>query len=430
VLSLQHQFETVERLSPTAILDLQRRQLGVLLTHARDTVPFYAERLKAAEPSGPEGPTMAAWRKLPILWRSELQDAGETMWSRALPKEHLPLDEVSSSGSTGRAVTVKTTGVTGLLFTTLNLRSHLWAGRSFSATICGIRALDAKRMGMAEANTPLQWAPGYRSGPMYLYDITRPVSGQLDWLAAKAPDYLLTNPTNLMALIELARERGLRLPTLRHVATMGETLSPGVRKACEEDWGIPVQDIYSAVEIGIIALQCPEHKHSHVMADNVLVEVLHEDGRACRPGEVGAVVVTALHNFAQPLIRYAVGDYAEVGPSCPCGRGLPVLTRILGRERNMLVLPNGDRLWPNMPSSKWAHLAPLKQIQLIQHSVEEIEARIVSARALTADEERNLAKAFGDLFRRHFRFRFTYLDDIPRSKGGKFEGFISLVSRT
>ena len=44
-----------------------------------------------------------------------------------------------------------------------------------------------------------------------------------------------------------------------------------------------------------------------------------------------------------PLLRYEIGDYAEVGPTCDCGRTLPVLTRILGRDRNRLVMPNGER---------------------------------------------------------------------------------------
>ena len=50
-----------------------------------------------------------------------------------------------------------------------------------------------------------------------------------------------------------------------------------------------------------------------------------------------------LHNFAMPLIRYAIGDLAEVGAACPCGRTLPVLRRVLGRTRDMLVLPSGEK---------------------------------------------------------------------------------------
>ena len=55
------------------------------------------------------------------------------------------------------------------------------------------------------------------------------------------------------------------------------------------------------------------------------------------------VVISTLHNFAMPLLRYDIGDFAEVGDDCPCGRRLPVLKRILGRQRNLLCLPSGQR---------------------------------------------------------------------------------------
>ena len=56
------------------------------------------------------------------------------------------------------------------------------------------------------------------------------------------------------------------------------------------------------------------------------------------------MVITDLHNFAMPLIRYEIGDYAEAGDLCPCGRGLPVITRIVGRVHNMLTLPSGEQV--------------------------------------------------------------------------------------
>src|SRR3546814_13116510 len=97
------------------------------------------------------------------------------------------------------------------------------------------------------------------------------------------------------------------------------------------DWSSDVcsSDLY-------LALQCPEHEHYHVQSEAVLLEVLDEEDRPCRPGEVGRVVVTPLTNFAMPMIRYAVGGLAAVGAPCPCGRGLPVLTRILGRARDKI----------------------------------------------------------------------------------------------
>ena len=97
-----------------------------------------------------------------------------------------------------------------------------------------------------------------------------------------------------------------------------------------------------------------------------------------------------------PLIRYDVGDYAEVGEPCPCGRGLPVLRRILGRRRNMLVMPSGEQRWPFLTSSEnirtLVATAPIRQYQFVQKSAELIELRLAVERDLTPAEENGLRR--------------------------------------
>src|SRR5262249_14466253 len=145
---------------------------------------------------------------------------------------------------------------------------------------------------------------------------------------------------------------------------------------------VEVVDSYSSEELGYIGLQCPGREHYHVQAENLLVEVLRGDGSPCVAGETGRMVVTTLHNFAMPFVRYANGDYAEVGPACPCGRGLPVLTRIAGRQRNMLMRPDGVQHWPSFPTEVWGGIAPVRQLQVVQDALDHVEVRLVLPRDL------------------------------------------------
>ena len=138
------------------------------------------------------------------------------------------------------------------------------------------------------------------------------------------------------------------------------------------------------------------------------------------------MIATPLHNFAQPLIRYESGDVAEVGEPCPCGRGLPVLNRVLGRQRNLLTLPNGERFWP-LYAPAWKGIDAIRQIQIVQHDLEHIQARIVGPRPLTAEEEATFTAKIHELFRYPFRVTFEYLAGIDRTKQRKFEEFISRV---
>src|SRR5262249_10928972 len=202
---------------------------------------------------------------------------------------------------------------------------------------------------------------------------------------------LLTYPSNLRYLAAHCHAHGVTLPRLEHVTSFGEVLSAETREECRRAWNLSVIDVYSAQEVGTIALQCPASEAYHVQGEAILVEVVDDQGEPCRPGEIGRVLVTPLNNFAMPLLRYEIGDHAVVGGPCACGRGLPVLERILGRERNaLLVAGQGERYWPSFGSRKLRQLAPIVQHQLVQKSVTRLEARFVTQRPLTPDEESDL----------------------------------------
>jgi phenylacetate-CoA ligase len=183
--------------------------------------------------------------------------------------------------------------------------------------------------------------------------------------------------------------------------------------------------LYTAQETGYIALQCPEHEHYHVQSECVRVEILDERNRPCATGQTGRVVLTPLHGFAMPLLRYAIGDYAEVGAPCRCGRGLPVLARILGRVRNMLTLPDGSQRWPSLAFFGGTTAEAVKQYQCVQTRLGEIELRLVVARALTPAEEARLRAKVAEVLGHPFTVTLTYHQSIPRSAGGKFEQFVS-----
>jgi phenylacetate-CoA ligase len=260
------------------------------------------------------------------------------------------------------------------------------------------------------------------------FSIAAPASEQAKWLHRCDPDYLLTYPSNLTALVPAMREAGLRLTRLREVATMAELLPAETRAMVRDAWNVPIRDTYSAKEVGYMAIQCPEREQLHIQSEVALVEVIDDAGRPCAPGQIGRVVVTPLHNFAMPLIRYEIGDYAEVGSPCACGRGLPVLTRVMGRVRNILIGAGGERYWPSFGTTRFRNLAPVRRHQFVQKRRDGLEARLVVERPLTADEEGNLRAHILSRLPEPFEITFTYVDDIPPSEGGKLENFISEVA--
>src|SRR3546814_616774 len=172
--------------------------------------------------------------------------------------------------------------------------------------------------------------------------------------------------------------------------TVGETVSAKARGLVQRAWGVPLKDSYSCEEAGYLTMQCPDHEVYHVQSENVLLEVVDDDGRPCGPGETGRVLITSLHNFATPLIRYELGDYAEVGSPCACGRGLPVIKQVLGRKRNRLILSDGRSEFPYLGDHEEfrAITTKVREFQYIQRSVDAIEKLMV----VSSSEERRVGK--------------------------------------
>ncbi|MBX7166501.1 MAG: AMP-binding protein [Pirellulales bacterium] len=414
----------------------QRSQLQAVLAHAYETVEFYHAwfdelRIDPATAAEPE-----TFERLPVLQRRQLQLAGELLKSSRVPPDHGRTTVRVTGGSTGEPVRVEATQWNGLLWRAFTLRDHLWHRRDFNASLAVIRFTDAEATMPPRGQATNNWGAATEglvaTGPAHVLHIKSTTDEQAAWLAERQPEYLLTYPTVVLALARYCRRRGIRLTRLREVRTFGEVLEPEVREACREVWQVPVVDAYSSEEFGYLALQCPAHEHYHVQAENVWLEVLDDAGRPCGPGEVGRVVVTGLHHFAMPLVRYDIGDYAEVGEECPCGRGLPVLRRILGRQRNMLVLPDGRTRWPMIEvrdiAQAFVELPPIAQYQLTQCSLEELELRLVSLRELTPEEEAALTGYLHRGLGYPFRVRYRYVDEIPRSPRGKHEEFRSEVA--
>ncbi len=399
-------------------------QLREILAHAAQTVPFYRERLAAGiDPARAIDPV--AFARLPLLTRRDIQTQGAALMSHAPPPGHGQRVEHVTSGSIGEPLRVFGTQLDSMFWLAQTLRDHLWHRRDFAGTLCAIRSRV-----MTIASEP-GWGPAtdalFATGPRAILNIRADPARQLEWLQQHDPAYLLSHPTNLRELARLSLRQGVDLPRLKEVRSFGETLPQDLRALCREAWNASLTDVYSAEEVGYIALQCPEHEHYHVQSEHLLVEVLDDQGRACGPGEIGRVVVTTLHNFAMPLIRYALSDYAEVGAPCSCGRGLPVLTRILGRSRNMLTLPDGRRVWPTFPAMRYS-AATIRQLQIIQHTRDRVEARFVAERVLLPEEEQLLVTAIHDAFGYPFAVTLTPVPEIARSAGMKCEDMISLVA--
>ena len=434
ILSLIGQFEESERLPEQEIRARQLRQLGRLLAHARATVPFYRRRLQAVVIVDAARPTAEEWARLPRIDRHDIQAAGETLHSTAVPRGHGRVSHIHTSGTTGRPVRVLRTGINSLFWSAFTLRDHLWHRRHLRGKLAAIRHAEKGADPYPQGSRSRTWGPTnevFETGPAVALNISCTAAEQAEWLLRENPDYLITHPTIAYRLARYCLETGIRFGKLRQVLAISEAMRPGLRDLCRAAWGVGIADIYTGRDVGYMALTCPEHDHFHVQSEGVYLEVLDGDDRPAAPGEIGRVVVTPLHNFAMPLIRYEIGDYAEVGGPCPCGRNLPVIKRILGRHQDMATLPSGEKRWTLLSTGNiesFLKIAPIRQFQFVQKDLHMFEVRLVVERDLTDDEKAKICNWMREKLDHPFDVVFSFVDDIPRTKAGKYRDFISEVA--
>ncbi len=177
---------------------------------------------------------------------------------------------------------------------------------------------------------------------------------------------------------------------------------------------------------GYIASPCPAGHGLHVHGENVLLEVLDDADHPCQPGQTGHVVLTTLHNFLTPLIRYDIMDEATVGPEpCPCGRGLPLFSSVLGKRRPFIQLPNGLYKFPTALLHGLWKVAGFHQYQVIQRAVDHVVVCQVPDRSWTAEHPGRIKQIVQEFFEAPIRVEVQTEDFLELPAGGKLVDVVS-----
>lgn len=212
---------------------------------------------------------------------------------------------------------------------------------------------------------------------------------------------------------------------LQAIVTTSEKVTANMRKTMEEAFGCPVFEEYSTVENAVFASEC-EHRRLHVSPDAGVVELLAPDGSAVPPGVAGEVVATCLIRDYQPLIRFRLGDLAMWSAEpCPCGRAMPVIEEVLGRVEDVIIGPDGREMVRF--HGVFSDQPHVREGQIIQESLSLIRVRVVPAEGYSATDTTNIVARMHQRLGHGVDIAVELVDQIPRTKAGKFQPVISLL---
>ena len=400
----------------------QQNALARVVAHHSEHNESFKQRLTDQGLTAQDVSTLSGLTKLKPIFKRDIQQAGPTFNSSAVPPSHLPIRRSQTSGRTGEPVTILKTEMNNQFFCAMMFREHAWWQHDYTHRLASIRAVHQQYEESPNWGSPA--AVKFNSGPAIGIPLNIGVRQQLEYLNKFNPDMLNIHAGVLAAMCSIWEQEGYTL-NLKHIKNVGETLSDELRQRVKRITGVDIYDQYSSSEVGCISIECPGTGLQHIMAEILLVEVLNEQGESCKPGELGRVVITDFYNTINPMIRYDIGDYAEVGGNCRCGRQHPTLKRIVGRERGLFHRANGDRFWPTAGQYAAAEVVKVNQWQIIQHSLEDIEYKLVTDQPLTTEQHGKLLA----IFKRVLGFecvRITeYRTQLPTD--GKYEESICLI---
>ncbi len=417
----------------------QSQALRRLIKFCAAEVPFYQKLLRRVG-IGPDDIRKAEdLVHLPVLTRLDVLDHAAELRPQMLLGEDLVV--ATSSGTTGRPTRVEHTRSSRFFFRLFKQRQYRWFRFDPLTTFAAIRLSSQMRKrpdGQEYADGMTCRLPRWRligdlfaTGPYVAFAATNSVDKQMEWLRQHRPAYLMSYPSSLEHLA-LAYEEAPPPASLRGLLAISSELTPQIRRRIDRKFGLPINRNYGLNEVGLVASMCPEGGRYHVHAEHSLVEIVNEQGKPCRPGETGRLLVTNLTNHAMPLLRYDSGDFAEAtGGPCPCGRTLPTFGTVAGRFWRIGFLPEGTLAQVLVVQEALAEIPlhvskGLRQYQLHQYRNGSFELRLVAASPLSAEFSEHIKQAWrAAVLTRAVELRIREVDEIARPPGGKFQEFTS-----
>lgn len=411
--NIQRQLEQSQTAAPC---EIQRANLTKLLLHCRAHVPAYADCLPstadiAADP-------YAALAALPPLCKAVFQAEPARYLADSVP----PSARIANhtGGSTGQPVHFFMTRPQVEAYEAARWRGLHWYGitqGSRSVMLWG-SPIELSR----QARRKSRWAEAALKNRRILsaYALrAQALPKQLRKINRYRPEYLYGYASALTAFAQLLQESGemCRLP-LKAVVSTSETLEPWQKALLEQTFHCPVANEYGARDAGILAYSCPSGG-LHITAENCLIEVLDPVTLAPLPvGQTGLLAVTDLKNFCQPRLRYLLGDMGALSAErCACGRALPLLLRVQGREDDLLLGRDGTLVHGNAVGQLLRGVAGIRAFQFRQHTPESATLLLTG----TPPDAEALARILAQLHTLlpDTQVRVTYAADIPPTASGK-----------
>ena len=408
----------------------QLEKLRLLLEHAYTTVPYYRSLMDTTAVRPRDIRSKGDLVRLPLLTREAVQQSFPTALVSTQARRYTT---ARTGGSTGNPVVFYVDKSVRTAERASYYRFLSWTGyqlgepmvRLWGAPVVSSRAARLRRFAKRQL---------YRIDSYDSFKLDERLFAEISTrIQSLKPSLLRGYTTALVAFASYVRANRLTFPSLTAVTTTAEVLQDYQRQRIQAAFNCRVFDQYGCGEVNSIAADCELQRGLHVAAEHAMVEIVDEQGRPVRPGELGNVVVTNLDNYATPFIRYVNGDQAvALDGSCPCGRNLPMIGSIAGRTADLIVGLNGKQVHGEffthlLHELGWTERLVVTAFRVEQFTRSDLTFDVVARRAPSFDDMTAM-KSVVCQFLGPVDLTIRCVDDIPPGRSGKRRFTVSHVS--
>jgi phenylacetate-coenzyme A ligase PaaK-like adenylate-forming protein len=413
--------------SSRELADRQFDSLRRLLTYARDWCPYYADQWERLGLDPAAVLSLEDYSRWPLLTREMIRAHRDRMRST---QSGLKVFSKATGGSSGEPLQFDLNMESHARRVAASHRGYGWAGagpgtRQFflwSIPMGNPPWWERARLRLFEAIQRRKVVNLFRMGRETIPEFVRELN-------SNRPHAIVAYSNALYTFARELRDRRMTPFRPKTIVVGAEKLHPHMRATIEEVFQAPVFETYGSREFMLMGAECDRHQGFHLTSENHIVEIVNDDGSPTPAGSVGNVVVTDLTNVGMPFIRYVNGDRAVAGfERCPCGRGLPVVPEVVGRQADQIETPDGRKLAGVFFPHYLKEFPSIERFLVVQEALDRVRVNVVVRPDWGPFDRKTVAAGITEYLGPSVRLEIDEVPAIPLTSGGKQRVVVSRLS--
>ena len=398
--------------------ELRLRKLEAVIKHAYENVPYYRRVFDERELKPKDIQDFDDLKKLPILTKDDVRNNFKDMIAQNYMEFNPTLNH--TSGSTGEPLSYYIDENLSTLIYACVQRHWRWCGIGSKDLIAVFRGTLIDEFGK---NRSSYWRLNGNQLHFSTFEMTDEVMTEyVKELNKRKPALIRGYPSSLEILAQFIIDQNLKVFSTKAIHTSSETVLQEQRELIEKAFGAPLFDWYGHGESTVNAGECDKHEGLHLSLEFGYTEFI-KTAETENMDNIYNIVSTSLHNYSMPFIRYDTEDLALLEHErCSCGRGLPLIKKIIGRQADIIEGINGVKVSPSSFVHFWKYrvaedLSNVSYTQIVQKEKSVIQVRLVGERGQRNEKviTEQLKLLLGDM-----QVKFEYLSQIPTGQKWRF----------